>query len=55
MALHLGAPPKRHREGTTSQFAADDSTNGDSFWMPDSAVYYTAPIPLTAPSRADPH
>ena len=36
-----GSPPKGDRfHSTTCHFDANDRTNGDSFLMPDSAVYY---------------
>ena len=41
MPLLLGLTEKRrHVETTTYQFGADDLGNGDSFLMPDTAVYY---------------
>ena len=40
MPLHLGLTERRHRfETSTSQFGAEDRSSGDSFLIPDAAVY----------------
>ena len=45
MPVHLGLPPKRHRERTKrSQFAAEDRTLGSDTIIMEACLHRTAPL-----------